>query len=225
MKILIVEDDEKIANFLLKGLKEESYTVDHTIDGYEAVYLAQVNSYDLIILDVLLPSIDGFEVCKVIRQRLIETPIIMLTARDSITDKVTGLDFGADDYLTKPFSFEELLARIKVQLRKKSTTTNIIKIEDLQIDTNQRQVIRDDKRISLTAKEYSLLEFLARNKEKVLSETLINENLSDMDSTSMSNIINVYIYRLRNKIDKGFDKKLIHTVRGAGYMLGVNSYD
>ena len=222
MKILIVEDDEKIANFLLKGLKEESYTVDHTIDGYEAVYLAQVNSYDLIILDVLLPSIDGFEVCKVIRQRLIETPIIMLTARDSITDKVTGLDFGADDYLTKPFSFEELLARIKVQLRKKSTTTNIIKIEDLQIDTNQRQVIRDDKRISLTAKEYSLLEFLARNKEKVLSETLINENLSDMDSTSMSNIINVYIYRLRNKIDKGFDKKLIHTVRGAGYMLGVN---
>jgi len=225
MKILIVEDDEKIANFLVKGLREESYTVDYTLDGYEAIYLAQVNSYDLIILDLMLPSIDGFEVCRVIRQKLIETPIIMLTARDSIRDKVTGLGVGADDYLTKPFSFEELLARIKVQLRKKSTTVNIIKIDDLQIDTNQRQVIRDDKRISLTAKEYALLEFLARNKEKVLSETLINENLSDINCTSMSNIINVYIYRLRNKIDKGFDKKLIHTIRGSGYMLGINSYD
>jgi len=224
MRILIVEDDEKIANFLQKGLKEESYRIDHTIDGFEAVYLGQVNQYDLIVLDVLLPGIDGFEVCKVLREKLVKTPIIMLTARDSIADKVTGLSYGADDYLTKPFSFEELLARIKVQLRKQNGITNIIMIEDLEIDTNQRRVSRGGKLISLTAKEYALLEFLARNHKKVLSETIINDNLSDMDSNSMSNIINVYIYRLRNKIDKTFDKKLIHTVRGAGYMLGVDPY-
>ncbi len=224
MRILIVEDDEKIANFLQKGLKEESYKVDHAIDGFDAVYLGQVNQYDLIILDVLLPGIDGFEVCKVLRQKLVQTPIIMLTARDSIADKVTGLSYGADDYLTKPFSFEELLARIKVQLRKQNGITNIIMIDNLEIDTNQRRVSRDSKLIPLTSKEYALLEFLARNQKKVLSETIINENLSDMNSNSMSNIINVYIYRLRNKIDKNFDKKLIHTIRGAGYMLGVNPY-
>jgi len=224
MRILIVEDDEKIANFLQKGLKEESYKVDYTRDGFEAVYLGQVNQYDVIILDVLLPGIDGFEVCKVLRQKLIQTPIIMLTARDSIADKVTGLSYGADDYLTKPFSFEELLARIKVQLRKQNGITNIILVEDLEIDTNQRRVSRSGKLISLTAKEYALLEFLARNEKKVLSETIINENLNNMDNSNMSNIINVYIYRLRKKIDNNFNKKLIHTVRGAGYMLGINEY-
>ncbi len=224
MKVLIVEDDKKIANFLQKGLKEEYYKVDLTRDGFEAVYLAQVNQYDVIILDVLLPGIDGFEVCKVLRQKLIQTPIIMLTARDSISDKVMGLNYGANDYLTKPFSFEELLARIKVQLRKQNGITNIILVKDLEIDTNQRRVTRNGKLISLTAKEYALLEFLARNEKKVLSETIINENLNNMDSSSMSNIINVYIYRLRNKIDKNFDKKLIHTIRGAGYMLGKNEY-
>ena len=214
MKILIVEDDEKIANFLQKGLKEESYKVDHTVDGFEAVYLGQVNKYDLIILDILLPGIDGLEVCKVLREKMVQTPIIMLTAKDSISDKVTGLSYGADDYLTKPFSFEELLARIKVQLRKQNVSTNIILVEDLKIDTNKRRVSRDGKLISLTAKEDALLEFLARNQKRVLSETVINENLSSMDSNSMSNITNVYIYRLRNKIDKNLIKNLYIRLEG-----------
>jgi len=176
------------------------------------------------ILDIMLPQYDGFEVCKILRNRGIDTPIIMLTAKDAISDKVTGLNYGADDYMSKPFAFEELLARIKVQLRRKTVTNNVIVIEDLQIDTNQRKVLRANRLIPLTAKEYALLEFLARNRGSTLSETVINENLSDMNSISMSNIINVYIYRLRNKIDKNFDKKLIHTIRGRGYLLGVNPY-
>jgi len=224
MKILLVEDDEGIANFLKKGLKEESYSVDHTLNGSEAIYLMETNRYDLMILDVMLPERNGFEVCQILRSKNINTPIIILTAKDSISDKVTGLNYGADDYLTKPFSFEELLARIKVQLRKESMSSNIIVIEDLTIDINRRKVSRADKLIALTSKEYALLEFLARNRGMVMSETIINENLSDMNSTSMSNIINVYIYRLRNKIDKNFENKLIHTIRGTGYMLGMNLY-
>jgi len=224
MKILLVEDDDGIANFLKKGLKEEAYTVDHTVNGSEAIYLVETNKYDLMILDVMLPLHNGFEVCQKLRSKNIDIPIIMLTAKDSISDKVTGLNYGADDYLTKPFSFEELLARIKVQLRKKSMVSNIITIEDLTIDINLRRVSRAEKFIALTSKEYALLEFLVLNRGNVLSETIINENLSDMNTTRMSNIINVYIYRLRNKIDKNFENKLIHTIRGAGYMLGVNPY-
>jgi len=224
MKILLVEDDKGISNFLIKGLREESYSVDHTTNGSEALYLLQINQYDLMILDVILPQYNGFEVCQIVRNRDMDIPIIILTAKDSISDKITGLNYGADDYMSKPFSFEELLARIKVQLRKKSTAKNIIVVEDLQIDTNQRKVLRDNQLISLTSKEYALLEFLARNRGNTLSETVINENLSDMNSVNMSNIINVYIYRLRNKIDKKFDKKLIHTIRGRGYQLGVNPY-
>jgi len=224
MKILLVEDDEGIANFLKKGLKEESYIVDHTMNGSEALYLMETNKYDLMILDVMLPEYNGFEICQILRSKNINIPIIMLTAKDSISDKVTGLNYGADDYLTKPFSFKELLARIKVQLRRDSMNNNIIVIEDLIIDINQRKVSRANKLIALTSKEYALLAFLARNHGDILSETIINENLSDMNSTSMSNIVNVYIYRLRNKIDKKFDKKLIHTIRGTGYMLGINPY-
>jgi len=224
MKILLVEDNEGIANFLKKGLKEESYSVDHTVNGTEALYLVETNQYDLMILDVMLPGHNGFEVCQILRNKKIYIPIIMLTAKDTISDKVTGLNYGADDYLTKPFSFEELLARIKVQLRKGLFKNNVITIEDLTIDRNQRKVSRDNQIIPLTQKEYALLEFLARNPKRVLSETIITENLSDMNSLNMSNIINVYIYRLRNKIDKKFDKKLIHTIRGQGYILGTNPY-
>ena len=224
MKILLVEDDKGIADFLKKGLREESYSVDYASNGGEALYLVEINRYDLMILDIMLPQYNGFEVCKILRNKGIDIPIIMLTAKDAISDKVTGLNYGADDYMSKPFAFEELLARIRVQLRRKTSTKNIIVIENLQIDTNQRKVTRENRLISLTAKEYALLEFLARNRGTVLSETIINENLHDMNSVSMSNIINVYIYRLRNKIDKGFDKKLIHTVRGRGYLLGVNPY-
>jgi DNA-binding response OmpR family regulator len=224
MKILLVEDDKGIADFLKKGLREESYSVDYASNGGEALYLVEINRYDLMILDIMLPQYNGFEVCKILRNKGIDIPIIMLTAKDAISDKVTGLNYGADDYMSKPFAFEELLARIRVQLRRKTSTKNIIVIENLQIDTNQRKVTRENRLISLTAKEYALLEFLARNRGTVLSETIINENLHDMNSVSMSNIINVYIYRLRNKIDKNFDTKLIHTVRGRGYLLGINPY-
>lgn len=219
MRILIVEDDEKIARFITKGLEEESYSVDVTNHGEEAIYLAQVNAYDLILLDIMIPGRDGLDVCKAIREKNILCPIIMLTARDRLQDKIDGLDSGADDYLTKPFAFEELLARIRAQLRNKSQISNIIKVGDLSLDTIKRELKRGDKKIMLTTKEYALLELLARNKNKLLSETVIKDNLSDIAQETMSNIINVYIYRLRNKIDKEHEMKLLHTVRGSGYML------
>jgi len=222
VKILVVEDDAKIASFLQKGLSEESYNVDLSAHADEAVYLAQVNAYDIILLDVMLPGRDGMAVCRTLRERKVTTPIIMLSARNRLSDKIDGLDSGADDYLTKPFAFEELLARIRVQLRDPSKASNIISVGDLTVDTSRHEVMRADKKISLTSKEYALLEYLARNKEKLLSETLINENLSNMNQEVMSNVVNVYIYRLRNKIDKGFEKKLIHTIKGAGYMLSEN---
>lgn len=220
MKILVVEDDEHIASFLTKGLREESYTVDHCGNGEEALYLIQTYHYDLIILDIVLPGADGLSICEKIRKGGIQTPIIMLTARDRTSDKVRGLGLGADDYLTKPFAFEELLARIRVQLRKSTRSENVIKIADLTVDTEKRRVVRDNQLISLSAKEYALLELLARNQGRILTETVILDNLSDMETSTMSNTVNVYIYRLRNKIDKSFEPKLIHTIRGAGYLLG-----
>ena len=219
MRILVVEDDEKIASFIKKGLQEESYSVDITDNGYEAIYLIETNSYDIVLLDLMIHGLSGIDVCKNVRHKNIATPIIMLTARDRVEDKIDGLDSGADDYLTKPFSFEELLARIRVKLRNRSNISNIITIADLTVDLLRHEVSRGEIKIKLTAKEYALLEFLARNSKKLLSETIIKENISDMADVSMSNIINVYIYRLRNKIDKDFDLKLIHTVRGLGYML------
>lgn len=219
MRILVVEDDEKIASFIKKGLQEESYSVDVTANGYEAIYLVETNTYDVILLDLMIHGLGGVDVCKNIRGKNISTPIIMLTARDSTKDKVDGLDSGANDYLTKPFSFEELLARIRAKLRTTSTLSSIITISNLTIDTSRREVKRGDKKINLTAKEYALLEYLARNSKKLLTETIIKENLSDMAELSMSNIVNVYIYRLRNKIDKDYEPKLIHTLRGLGYML------
>lgn len=219
MRVLIVEDDEKIASFIKKGLQEESYSVDVTENGYEAIYMIETNHYDIVLLDLMIHGLNGMEVCKNIRAKNIAVPIIMLTARDELKDKIKGLDSGANDYITKPFAFEELLARIRVKLRNTSTTSSTISIADLTIDTAKREVKRTGKKISLTAKEYALLEFLARNGKKLLTETIIKENISDMAEVSMSNIINVYIYRLRNKIDKDHSLKLIHTVRGLGYML------
>ena len=220
MKILLVEDDIKISSFLNKGLKEENYTVDLCFDGEEAVYLASTNTYDLIILDIMIPKLDGIEVCKTLRQKEIETPILMLTAKSSIEDKVIGLNEGANDYLTKPFSFEELIARIKVQLRSKSISTNILELEDLRLDTNTKILTRNNEVINLTSKEYSLLEYLLRNKQTVVTEEMINNSLWNMEDITASNIVNVYIYRLRTKIDKNMEVKLLHTLRGVGYKLG-----
>lgn len=220
MKILIIEDDIKIINFLKKGLEEECYVVDYSTNGDEGLYLASVHTYDLILLDIMLPIKDGIEVCKTLRKNNIQTPIIMLTAKDSIEDKIKGLDIGANDYLAKPFSFAELLARIRVQLRTNISTeqTKLI-IADLELDLLKKTAKRADENITLTAKEFSLLEYLIKNKNRVLSETTINEALSSFEDSNISNIVNVYIYRLRNKIDKKFDKKLIKTIRGIGFKI------
>ena len=219
MKILLVEDDKKISSFLNKGLKEEGYIIDCSFDGEEALYLIQNNAYDLILLDIMIPYINGVDLCKQIRQENINTPIIMLTAKDSIDDKVSGLNEGANDYITKPFSFEELLARIKVQLRANISLNNILKLSNLSMNLDTKEVHRENKLIKLTSKEYKILEFMLINSKKLLSEDMINETLLDMDSSIASNIVSVYIYRLRTKIDKNYDKKLIHTIRGMGYKL------
>ncbi len=219
MKILIIEDDLKIINFLKKGLEEECYIVDSSTNGDEGLYLASVNEYDLILLDIMLPIKDGMEVCKALRASKNETPIIMLTAKDSIEDKIKGLDIGANDYLAKPFSFAELLARIRVQLRTTNSTQTKISIADLELDLLNKTALRANENIVLTAKEFALLEYLIKNKDRVLSETTINSALSSFEDSNISNIVNVYIYRLRNKIDKNFDNKLIKTVRGIGFKI------
>ena len=219
MKILIIEDDVKIINFLKKGLEEECYIVDYAINGEEGIYLASVNNYDLILLDIMLPIKDGIEVCKILRASKNLTPIIMLTAKDSIEDKIKGLDIGANDYLAKPFSFAELLARIRVQLRAIPSVQTKLSIGDLELDLLNKIAIRANENIILTSKEFTLLEFLIKNKGRVLSETTINSAISSFEDSNISNIVNVYIYRLRNKIDKKFDKKLIKTVRGIGFRI------
>lgn len=219
MKILIIEDDIKIINFLKKGLEEECYIVDFATNGDDGLYLASVNEYDLILLDIMLPIKDGIEVCKSIRSAKNQTPIIMLTAKDSIEDKIKGLDIGANDYLAKPFSFAELLARIRVQLRTQNITQTKISIADLELDLLNKTAIRANENITLTAKEFALLEYLIKNKDRVLSETAINSALSSFEDSNISNIVNVYIYRLRNKIDKNFAIKLIKTVRGIGFKI------
>lgn len=219
MKILIIEDDVKIVNFLKKGLEEESYSIDYSHNGEEGLYLASVNSYDLILLDIMLPLLNGIEVCKKLRTDGINTPVIMLTAKDSIEDTIIGLDIGANDYLAKPFSFSELLARIRVQLRTKDSTQTTIKIDDLELDLLAKTAKRAGDNIILTAKEFSLLEYLIKNQNKVLSETVLSSMLNNMDESNISNVVNVYIYRLRNKIDKPYEKKLIKTVRGLGFKI------
>jgi DNA-binding response OmpR family regulator len=219
MKILIIEDDEKIVNFLKKGLEEESYIIDFSLNGDEGIYLASVNNYDLILLDIMLPIKNGIEVCKILRNNSINTPIIMLTAKDSTEDKIKGLDIGANDYLAKPFSFSELLARIRVQLRANNQNQTTLKLADLQLDLLTKTAKRGEDNISLTAKEFTLLEYLIKNKNRVLSETVISSSLNNMDDINMSNVVNVYIYRLRNKIDKPYEKKLIKTIRGLGFKI------
>ncbi len=220
MRILIVEDDKKVGGFLKQGLQEEQYAVDVCRNGTDALYLAQINPYDAIILDIMLPGMDGFTVCREMRQKAILTPILMLTAKDEIADKVTGLTEGADDYLTKPFSFEELLARIRALLRRNQDyKTKELKARDLAMDPLRRIVTRAGKKIELTGREYALLEYLLRNRGRTVTPSMILDHVWDMDYAGSSNIINVYINHLRNKIDKEFDIKLIQTVRGHGFRI------
>jgi len=219
MKILVVEDNPHIVDFLEKGLKEASYAVDVASDGKEAFYLATTNIYDIVILDIMIPFMSGIEVCKELRKYEITTPIIMLTAKDDSEDMVTGLDAGADDYVTKPFVFKELLARIRALSRRKVTQTAILEFKDLKLDTIKKYAIRAEKRIDLTSKEYSILEFLLKNKNQTVSESMIIESVWDMNYSNASNLVKVYIYRLRNKIDKSFDETYIHNIKNIGYIL------
>jgi DNA-binding response OmpR family regulator len=220
MRILIVEDEKSLADILKKGLEEEDYAVDVAYNGEDGLFMAENEPSDLIILDIMLPIVDGMTILKKIRKAGVKTPVLMLTAKDTLMDKVSGLDTGADDYLTKPFLFEELLARIRALLRRISETkTSTIEIEDLVINMATHEVKRNGRDILLSAKEYVLLEFMAMNRNKVLSRTMLTEHLYDYDFDLDSNVIDVFIHRIRNKIEKGGEKKLIHTLRGSGYML------
>jgi heavy metal response regulator len=220
MRILVVEDEKKVARFIQQGLEEEHYAVDISHDGTEGLTMAETGSYDVIILDVMLPGKDGFGITRELRSEHITTPILMLTAKIATEDKVAGLDSGADDYLTKPFAFAELLARVRSLLRRgtQEKTTHLT-AADLELDTVTHRARRGGKAIELTAKEYSLLEFLLRNKDRVLSRTIIAEHIWDYHFDTGTNLIDVYINHLRNKVDTGFELKLIHTVRGVGYVL------
>lgn len=220
MRILVVEDEKKVASFIKKGLEEEYYQVDTASNGKEALDLVYDNEYDLIISDVMMPVMDGIQFVKNIRQNNILTPVLLLTVKDSTADKVKGLDSGADDYLTKPFSFEELTARIRALLRRKeSTKENILKADNLKMDLVAHKVTRNDEEIILTPKEYSILEYLLRNKNKIVSRTKLLEHVYDFHFDTGTNVIDVYINKLRSKIDTTEEKQLLHTVRGAGYVL------
>lgn len=216
-RILVVEDDRKIARIIELQLKHGGYDVQMTYDGMEAENLFEVNSYDLILLDIMLPKINGLELCRRIRGKF-HVPIIMLTAKDDVTDKVIGLDFGANDYITKPFEMEELLARIRVQLRD-NETKEIIVIEDMAINIDTLQVKRGGKNIELSKKEFELLSFLAQNRGIVLKRERILEKVWGYEYFGSDNILDVYIKYVRDKVDKLFDKKLIETVRGVGYVI------
>jgi len=220
MRILVIEDEKKIASFIKRGLKEKSYSVDVAFDGDKGLFLAEINPYDLIVLDIMLPGKDGLFICRQLRSKNIDVPILMLTARDEVEDKVSGLDSGADDYLTKPFAFGEFLARVRALIRRKDKAkATKLKVADLELDQLSHKVRRAGKEIELTSTEYAFLEYMMLNANQVVTRTMISEHVWNEDFDSFSNVINVYVNYLRNKIDAGFDKKLIHSIRGTGYIL------
>jgi heavy metal response regulator len=221
MRILIVEDEKKVALFLKKGFQAESFSVDIAADGERGSFLARTEPYDAIILDVMLPRKNGIEVLQEIRRAKVTTPVLMLTVKSDLEDRVKGLNLGADDYVPKPFAFSEVLARVRALSRRKSTDVlaSQLTIADLRMDLLTRRVTRRDEEISLTNKEFELLEYLLRNKRRVLSRVILTEHIWDMNFDSETNIVDVVINRLRRKLDDGFPTKLIHTVRGVGYVL------
>jgi len=220
MRALVVEDDPGVASFIRRGLQASAFAVDAATDGDAGLHLASTEPYDIIMLDLMLPGRDGFDVLRGLRQRSVTTPVICLTARDAIDDRVRGLDLGADDYLVKPFSFAELLARIRALLRRGSSLSlNPIVVGDLTVDTTAHSVTRGTKRIDVSAREYALLEYMARHAGQSLSRTMILEKVWDINFDPHTNVVDVHINRLRKKIDNGFDPPLIHTVRGVGYVL------
>jgi two-component system, OmpR family, copper resistance phosphate regulon response regulator CusR len=222
MRLLLAEDDPRIARFVAKGLREQAYAVDVASSGDDALYQAAINSYDLVILDVMIPGKNGFEVCRELRRAGHKVPILMLTARDAVEDRIAGLDHGADDYLTKPFEFRELLARLRALLRRSAEIRPAqITVADLVLDTGAQTVSRGGRVIPLTTKEYALLEFLARNAGRVIGRAEIAEHVWDESFDPFSNLIEVYVNRIRRKIDAHSTKPLLHTRRGAGYFFGV----
>jgi DNA-binding response OmpR family regulator len=220
MRILVVDDDRRLCAVIRRGLLEEAYAVDLAYDGEEGEYLAEVNPYDLIILDIMLPNKDGIEVCRELRAKKINTPILMLTAKDAVEDRVRGLDTGADDYLVKPFAFNELLARVRALLRREGMLKSPeLRVGDLTLNTLTRQVWRGKRPVEVTTKEYVILEYFMRHPNVVITRTMIEEHAWDYDFDSLSNLVDVYIRRLRSKIDTEGENSLIQTVRGAGYRL------
>jgi DNA-binding response OmpR family regulator len=223
MRILVVEDERKVASFIRQGLVEEGYAVEIAPDGEAALdRIVEEPAYDLVILDVMLPKRDGLNVLKTLRDQHFQVPVLLLTARDGMTDKVAGLDLGADDYLTKPFAFEELLARVRALLRRgPGQREPLLRLADLSLDPATRSVMRAGRRITLTAREYALLEYFLRNPERVLTRPMIAQHVWAIDFDTETNIIDVYIGYLRRKIDGKGERRLLHTVRGAGYMLSM----
>jgi heavy metal response regulator len=223
VRILVVEDDRKVARFVRQGLCEEGHAVEIASDGAEALdFVLTEPAYDLIILDVMLPGQDGFGVLKTLRAHKVAVPVLILTARDSVPDRVAGLDLGADDYLTKPFAFEEFLARVRALLRRRAVArAPILTIDDLVVDPATRRVTRGERRIELTARQYALLEYFLRNAGRVLSRQMIAQHVWGLGFDAESNVIDVYVGYLRRKIDRDRERRLLHTVRGAGYVLQV----
>jgi DNA-binding response OmpR family regulator len=225
MRILVVEDERKVASFLRQGLEEEGHAVQVVGDGAAAIdQVLGSEGYDLVVLDVMLPKSDGFEVLRTMRQHKLRTPVLMLTARDGVADKVAGLDLGADDYLTKPFAFEEFLARVRALLRRGAgQPAPVLKLGDLSLDPATREVTRGGRRIALTAREHALLEYFLRNAGRVLTRPMIAQHVWGLDFDPESNVVDVYVGYLRRKIDGEGERRLVHTVRGAGYKLAAEA--
>jgi two-component system, OmpR family, copper resistance phosphate regulon response regulator CusR len=220
VRILLVEDEVKVGSFIRRALEEESYAVDLCADGEEAIELAGANIYDLLILDIMLPGMSGLEILRRLRKERVKTPVLILTARTGVDERVKGLDSGADDYLTKPFAIEELLARVRALLRRGSSdSAGVLQVDDLVLNPVTHEVARGGQRIDLTAKEYALLEYMMRNTGRVLTRAMIAEHVWNLDFDTFTNVIDVYVNYLRNKVDRGRTHRLIHTVRGSGYVL------
>ncbi len=220
MRILVVEDEPKLASVIKRGLEEQGYAVDIATDGEDGLHLAQLEPYDVIVLDIMLPKLSGYDVCARLRAEQRTVPVLMLTARDAVDDRVRGLDAGADDYLVKPFAFQELLARLRALLRRESYSKDpVLRVADLELDTVTHQVRRAGLIIELTSKEYTIIEYFARNPNRVLTRTQIAQHVWDYDFVSMSNIVDVYIGYLRRKLNDDREPRLLHTIRGVGYQL------